>query len=283
MKKIFKILLVLSLIGCLALTISLFTGCKINYEQNFTLITENYENIYIDVDTADITFLFGDKTSVSLYEHKKDKHTVKVENDTLIIQNEGLNRILFSSGVNIKITLDKKEYKDLNIKNSTGDVNFYSQFTFDNILIEQSTGDVTITSNVLNKLSVEVSTGDIELRNLTANEVVAISTTGDIDLSEVNVNTLNISADTGEVSLTATMVQNKATIKTDTGDVDFVRSDFGELEVETDTGDVEGTILSSKIFIVYTDTGRKRVPETTTGGVAKITTDTGDIIITIVQ
>ena len=51
--------------------------------------------------------------------------------------------------------------------------------------------------------------------------------------------------------------------------------------VETDTGDVRGTILTSKIFFAKSDTGDEDVPETTTGGICRIKTDTGDIKIRI--
>ena len=58
----------------------------------------------------------------------------------------------------------------------------------------------------------------------------------------------------------------------------FDRCDAAELSITTDTGDVKGTLLSDKVFIARTDTGRVHVPETTNGGKCKITTSTGDII-----
>ena len=63
--------------------------------------------------------------------------------------------------------------------------------------------------------------------------------------------------------------------------MNFEASDAASIFVETDTGDVKGSLLSEKIFIINTDTGKKEVPESTTGGRCKITTDTGDIKITI--
>ena len=44
-----------------------------------------------------------------------------------------------------------------------------------------------------------------------------------------------------------------------------------------------GTLLSAKIFVHRTSTGDIKLPETTTGGKCKISTDTGDIKISIVQ
>ena len=52
-------------------------------------------------------------------------------------------------------------------------------------------------------------------------------------------------------------------------------------DITTDTGNVKGSLLSEKVFIVSTDTGKKQVPNTITGGRCEITTDTGDIIISI--
>ena len=58
-------------------------------------------------------------------------------------------------------------------------------------------------------------------------------------------------------------------------------SDAEELFIKTDTGDVTGTLLSAKEFVYETDTGRVKLPETTTGGKCEIITDTGDIHIEI--
>ena len=70
-------------------------------------------------------------------------------------------------------------------------------------------------------------------------------------------------------------------IERSTGDIELNGCDAGEIFIETDTGNVEGTLLSEKVFVVTTDTGDKRVPNTTSGGRCEITTDTGDIYITI--
>ena len=51
--------------------------------------------------------------------------------------------------------------------------------------------------------------------------------------------------------------------------------------IVTDTGDVTGTFLSDKVFIYKTDTGDVDLPRTQSGGRCDITTDTGDIRISI--
>ena len=58
---------------------------------------------------------------------------------------------------------------------------------------------------------------------------------------------------------------------------------LAEIYIETDTGSVSGTLLSDKVFLAETDTGRVSVPKTTHGGRCEITTDTGNIRIEVVQ
>ena len=53
------------------------------------------------------------------------------------------------------------------------------------------------------------------------------------------------------------------------------------ITVTTDTGDVRGSLLTDKVFLTETDTGDIDVPKTTTGGRCQITTNTGDIKISI--
>jgi len=51
--------------------------------------------------------------------------------------------------------------------------------------------------------------------------------------------------------------------------------------METDTGDIRGSLLSSKVFLADSGTGKVDVPKTVTGGKCQVHTDTGDIKITI--
>ena len=88
--------------------------------------------------------------------------------------------------------------------------------------------------------------------------------------------------DTGDITLKNVTATEKFLIERDTGDVNFENSDAYEIHVETDTGDVKGTILTEKVFITKTDTGKINVPQTHSGGRCEIETDTGDIIISIV-
>ena len=61
----------------------------------------------------------------------------------------------------------------------------------------------------------------------------------------------------------------------------FDSSDAAEIFVKTSTGDVSGSLLTEKVFITDTSTGKVSVPKTTTGGKCELITSTGDIKIEI--
>ena len=63
--------------------------------------------------------------------------------------------------------------------------------------------------------------------------------------------------------------------------MEFNNCDAETIYVNTDTGSVTGTLLTDKVFIIETDTGSVDVPKSITGGRCEITTDTGNIRITI--
>ena len=76
------------------------------------------------------------------------------------------------------------------------------------------------------------------------------------------------------------MVANgKFSLERSTGDIHFTKCDAAEISVETSTGDVTGSLLSDKVYMTQTSTGRIDVPKTTTGGKCEISTDTGNIKI----
>ncbi len=332
MKKLTKILLItataLVLIGAV-----IFAGgflrlkSEFKYKINTYEITESFENLSINTDTADITIKLSDDTKSKIVCHETNeniKHSVNVQNDTLAI-NLNDNRkwydyieINFGSP-KIEIYLPIKDYSALNIKEDTGDIEIANDFSFmdvnitlstgdinfcadaENIKIKGSTSDITLESISTGAVNISTSTGDIYLKNMSADKINLSTSTGDIIASGVtckadaklNVSTGKITikdaklknlityGSTGDISLKNVLAGNKFSIKRSTGDVKFNACDADEIFIVTDTGDVKGSLLSSKIFLTNTDTGNIDVPKTTTGGKCEITTDTGNIEITI--
>lgn len=171
-------------------------------------------------------------------------------------------------------------YKNLTSLGDTGNVEATNLCGAENTTFERSTGRVSITNAVCKgNITTKTSTGKTEIIGAECADLDLVVTTGKSILSDINCATLTTAGDTGDVNLVNVIASGKFDIKRDTGDVDFDGCDAAEIYVKTDTGDVEGTLLTEKIFIVNTDTGRVNVPESTTGGKCKITTDTGNVKI----
>ena len=221
----------------------------VKYEENAYTITDTVKNISINTNTADIIFKSGNEFKVVCYEETKANHTVKVKDNELVISFADQRKWYEKIGVGIgttKITvyLPQEEYEYLTINESTGDIKIPKNLKFQNIYISASTGDVECFSSVSKDLKIKLSTGDI-------------------DLEDVLAKTINLTVSTGDIELD--------------------RCDAEEIYINTTTGDIEGSLLSEKVFLATTDTGEVNVPKTTSGGKCEITTDTGDIEISLAK
>ena len=113
-------------------------------------------------------------------------------------------------------------------------------------------------------------------------ETVKLSaTTGKILMNDIACNKLTAKSSTGHIQLKNVIAEESIKVQNTTGGVEFGGCDAADIMINTSTGDVKGTLLSEKIFITDTSTGRVSVPKTTSGGTCEITTSTGDIDIDI--
>ena len=218
------------------------------YETNKYEIEEDFNAISMNTDTADITFVPSEdaKCKVVCYEQENATHSVAVKDNTLVIETIDSRTWYEYVGINfgtpeITVYLPKKVYTSLSINEDTGDITVSDMTCLGDITLNVSTGETTLTN--------------VECKNLIS------------------------SGSTGYVFLNHVIATEKFSIKRNTGDVRFDGSDATEIFVETSTGDINGTLLSEKVFIAQTDTGKIRVPKTVTGGRCELTTDTGDIKI----
>ena len=272
-------------------------------------LTDEFYNIEIEESTCDvnITYINEGVSKIIAKEYTNRVQVIEVIDNTLKIKEED-NRAWYEKlfdfvDLEMTIYLNINELDKLNINISTGDVDISDKFIFnyvtingstadvdfngkvnEDLKIDLSTGDIELNNVICNNLDVKVSTGDIEIENLNCNSSLSIKvSTGKVNLNNVKSNDFYSSGSTGRINLTNVLVHNVMIIERDTGDVKFDKCDAGEIKVKTSTGDVEGTLLSNKIFNVDTDTGKKKVPESVSGGKCNITTDTGDVIIEIIS
>jgi len=303
----------LILIGCIVfvgvMTVLKWDFTKLStgkYETNRHGISEDFSSISIISDTADISFAVAESCAVECHEQKNMKHSVSVKDGVLTIELSDTRKWYEFVGSNfnassLTVYLPQKEYSLLNIKESTGDVDIPSDLKFEGIDIEVSTGDIECYASVSDKIKIKTTTGKINIEDISAGEVdLSVSTgnvsasrvicggdfsvkvsTGKSNLSDISCKNLTSSGSTGDISLKNVIAEEMLTVKRSTGKVNFDSSDATEIFIKTDTGDVVGSLLSNKIFITNTDTGHIDTPSSVSGGRCEITTDTGNIKITV--
>lgn len=278
------------------------------FVENSYVITEDFKNISINTETADISFVVTNngKCRVDCYEEENNKHSVNVEKDTLNIKLEDKERWSLHIGINFEkpkltVYLPKSVYNSLLINESTGDVKIPADFKFEKINISASTGKMNVNASASDSIKVHTSTGAIYVEDISANSLDVSASTGIVSLSNVICNgdikadvttgiskltsvkceNLTSSGSTGEIVLNNVIAKDKLSIKRSTGNVVFDSSDANEIYVKTSTGKVSGTLLTDKVFITDTSTGSINVPKTITGGRCEIKTATGNINIDI--
>jgi len=281
----------------------------VNYEINTYEISEMFDGIYINTDTADISFIFSDDVicSVECHEEENAKHSVTVENGTLtveLIDERSVYDFIGYIGLNfgsskITVYLPKTEYTNLLINGDTSDIEIPNDFMFKNIDISLSTGDVDFYASASEMVKIQTSTGNICTENISAGSLNFTVSTGKATLSDVSCDgdvTVNVSTgkvymngiacksvissgSTGDISLSNVIAAEKFSIERSTGDVKLDGADAAEIFIKTSTGDVKGNLLTDKVFVTQTGTGHVDVPKTVDGGICNIITSTGNIEI----
>ena len=314
--------LVLIIVACglvaLGLVTALVGACMAKFdfrmlgrrlEVNTYEIGESFESISINSAVEDVILLPSSdgKCVIECSEEKNVLHDVSVSDGVLSVLENDQRRwyehiSLFTVGeYDIKIYLPQNEYKDLTVKLSTGDIEIDKSFTFDNIDLNVSTGDVECNASASGLIKVKTTTGDVALENLSTGTIdISVGSgdielesvicsgnidlavrTGEAELSDVKCETLNSTGTTGDISLRRVIASGSMDIERGTGCVKFDRSDAASLKIKTTTGDVCGSFASEKIFYTKTSTGKIRVPKSTSGGECDVQTGTGDINLSI--
>ena len=241
----------------------------VTYETHTYQIQEDFDSLSIRSDWVDISLLPSQDGSckVVCYEEANANHSVSVEDGTLTIRLEDKRSWQQRMAINftapkVTVYLPQEEYADLSVKVSTGDIHV-EDLSAHAVTLKASTGQITATAiSCRGAFSVGVSTGAVKLTDITCRD---LTSTGD----------------TGSISLKNVIATESLSITRSTGNVSFDGCDAARITVKTDTGNVTGSLLTDKTFLAESDTGRVNVPRGSTGGKCEITTDTGNIKITV--
>ena len=258
-----------------------------NFETNTYEISEAFNDIKLNTDTADILFAASSDNMcrVVCYEKENTKHSARVQDGTLTISvvddREWYEDIGFSfHSPKVTVYLPETEFSSIVIQASTGDIEIPNEIKVDSADISLSTGDIRVNNMSVGTLTLSSSTGDIIVSNVTCTDDIKASvTTGAVKIMDVTCQNLLSTGSTSDIFLKNVTATETFSIERSTGDVVFDSSDAAEIFVKTSTGDVTGSLLTEKVFVAETSTGNISVPKTTAGGKCEIITSTGNIKI----
>lgn len=281
----------------------------VEYETNTYEVNESFQNITIKADIENINFVLSDDGTckVVCLEAKEDRHQVSVQDDTLMIsknEKQGMQLVNFAvvtESPKIEVYLPNDQYQALFVEAETGNVGISKDFTFESISVTLDTGAVSSQASASGDVNIKTDTGLITVSGVSAYGMRLTSETGSMNIENIelsgnmeihestgkvkmeNVSCKNLTSngDTGSIVMTNIIAVEAFNIERDTGNVEFNACDAETIYVRTDTGNVTGTLLSEKVFITESDTGKVDVPKTITGGRCEITTDVGNIRISV--
>lgn len=302
---------------CIILGCIMFVGCSAankfdwsklsseKFEQKTFTTEETFQKIYVDEEFGmDITFL-PSADGICKIEYEESKNVdceISVEEGVLKINQNDNRRWYHMIGFNfytpaLTVYLPESENRALDIKAKTSDVTIPEDLSFENVKIDLSTGDITMSANVTGTLEIDVSTGDVTISNSNPTSVsitsstgcitaTAIHTTGDFYvksstgkqyLSDITCANATLISSTGDKKITTMTVTGKLKVNSDTGDDLFSDIVCNTLNVTTTTGKQTYTDVSCGATTLTADTGKIHMTNLVSSDHLKIQTETGDI------
>ncbi|WP_122638462.1 DUF4097 family beta strand repeat-containing protein [Romboutsia sp. Marseille-P6047] len=272
---------IFKMIFCSAITLGLvcvFTNSKdsqqevfsaiksnyINYSKDLNVVSEsklslkNINDINLDLDVDDVTFLENTEDKIKIVEkcnrELSEKEQLKIEegdNSINIYRNSKLdiNSVAKSFKRELLIYLPSSYNKNLNVTLSIGDINFTSDLNLENLEIYLSTGDVNIDKNVNCKSFIaESSTGDMNINYLSANSYGIGLNTGSVDVSTLlGQGYINIT--TGDIKCGISNLTGNTELSSSIGDitVNIQKENKFLLDTSCDIGEVDTDFKSNSI------------------------------------
>ena len=193
---------------------SLARPCKL--ETHEYEILENFKDIKITTDTADIQFILSEKPNsfIVCEEEKNAKHYVIVKENTLRIEVDDNKKWYEDLGINLcspKITvyLGKSEWSNISLETDTGNILLDNIIATGKLATETETGNVNFQACDASEVFIKTDTGNVTGSFLTDKVVFAESGTGNIDIPKVIADEkCEIITDTGNIKITIEQKNN---------------------------------------------------------------------------
>lgn len=264
----------------------------LSFEMKTFEVKEGFSDIHVEDAESNVRILRAtdgkckvicpEKQGGSVY------HTVTVSNGVLSVQRHDARKwyqyIGISFGIpEVEVYLPKKEYGQLSVRSTAGGIQVDDGFTFESVSLNSVSGSVRMYSEVKKVLTAESTSGRVTIENASPETLAAKSSSGRILLSHIRSGEITARSTAGKIELTDVIAEKNLYAKSISGGVALHGCDGGTIKIESTSGSVKGTILSDKIFIANSTSGRVDVPRSAVGGECEITTTSGRIDIEIKQ
>lgn len=273
--------------GGIALGVGLATAKTAEQKVNPYQFDEDFNNFNINLDTADfeIKASEGSEKKVVVEETEKYQHKVSVSNNTLSVihpdeKGKWFENIFSFSRYKYKVTvyLPAGNYGEFKFEGATGDVTIPAGYTFNNVDIDISTGDIDFKGNVVNDLKTNVSTGYVKVVGSKAKTMNFTGSTGNCTLENVEVeSSITANQSTGKFTMKNSKCKN-VNIITSTGDQIYENVNVDEkMDLNVSTGDVVLTKVNCQNYKSVSSTGDVKLNEVLVAEHIDIETSTGDV------
>ena len=297
MKKAVKIILIIAAcmipIGIIAVVLGIRFGGQAGWSLNMsdgslsfasdvvsgTENLEAFDAIDLQVSTADVNIVRGDKYKIEYKTRKGKEPEITQEGGKLSVKQPSMGFVMFNFGFNndentYTITVPEGSSEiELNAKASTGDLMLdrikvsgridastsdvmLNDIEGEDLAVSVSSGDIDGDKVKVKKIRLEGSTSDIEVLRMESDDAYCHASTGDIDINDSAISNLRCETSTGDVTvqLNGKSDDYSYDFKVSTGDIvlngqEYEKSytkDNGsdkKIDVKTSTGDINVSVM----------------------------------------
>lgn len=264
----------------------------VGYEEKTFPVSGKVNDIQISDSESGVKILpSGDGTCKVICPEKTDGsvyHTVEVRDGVLTVQRHDERKWFQFIGVNlyiggVEVYLPEGEYGALTASSTAGSISVADGLTFESADLKSISGSIRMLSQVEQELNAESASGSVRVENASPENLYAKSSSGRIELSHIRGGSVTAKATAGKITLMDVIAKDTLSAQNISGGVALEGCDGGTIRIASTSGSGKGTLLSDKIFITDTGSGRISVPRSTEGGECEITTTSGSIHIEIRQ
>jgi len=284
MKIIWKIIIIVIIVGLLLSVVGFFTGASriIYFSRSGVQVSggeisqitetnlEQFRSVSVDVGFSDVEFVNSDSFGIDLYGHDME-WLWTLEDGKLDITHDRSAQLHV---VNLQFVTAERNYVKIflpadteleyvTIKTSSGDIKIES-FRADNVDVRSSFGDATLNNITSNHLQADLSSGRFTGTNLatgrfdfkgrfgsgyfqsvTADSIKADSSSGDLRFTDCAFGDFDATNRFGDITANG-FVSSKTNIQASSGDVRITGDLSGETIVRTEFGDTKLTLSREK-------------------------------------